>query len=287
MEKIILYYKFVRLDDTESVKWWQRELCERLDLKGRILISNQGINGTLGGDLKALRSYKRAMNEHNLFKGIEYKWSDGGAGDFPKLAVKVRDETVTLGLPHIYNSDVGWRLKPDEFHEMAATDPDVVVFDARNNYESAIGKFKGAVTPDIDNFRDLTEKIKEYGHLKDKKVVTYCTGGIRCETFSALLKKEGFKDVYQLEGGIVKYGEKYGDKGLWEGKCFVFDNRMSIAFSDKSKDIGECVHCGGKTSNYLNCSNKQCNKLMLVCNDCRRQTICSNDCLSKYTAPTA
>lgn len=268
MEKIILYYKFVKIADTETVKWWQRELCERLGLKGRILISSEGINGTLGGDFKALKLYKRAMSEHTLFKGIEYKWSAGAAEDFPRLAVKVRQETVTLGLPKITPENSGKKLKPKEFHDMISTDPNVVVFDARNNYESAIGKFKNAITPDIENFRDLPSMVKDYEHLKDKKIVTYCTGGIRCETFSALLKKEGFKRVYQLEGGIVKYGEAYGDEGLWEGKCFVFDKRMSIAFSDNSKDIGECVHCGGKTSKYINCANKQCNKLILVCESC-------------------
>lgn len=278
MEKIILYYQFVKISDTESVKCWQRELCERLGLKGRILISQEGLNGTLGGDFKALKSYKRAMNEHSLFKGIEYKWSEGGTVDFPRLSVKVRTETVTLGLPEITPENSGTKLKPQELNELLASDPDVVLFDARNNYESAIGKFRGAITPDICNFRDLPSKIKEYKHLKNKKVVTYCTGGIRCETFSALLKKEGFKRVYQLEGGIVKYGEKYGDSGHWEGKCFVFDNRMSIAFSNESKDIGACVHCGNKTSNYLNCANKACNKLILVCAKCNHQTLCSLVC---------
>lgn len=284
MEKIILYYKFVKITDTESVKWWQRELCERLGLKGRILISTEGINGTLGGDFKALKLYKRAMNEHSLFKNIAYKWSDGGSEDFPRLGVKVRSETVTLGLPEVTPENSGEKLKPDEFHEMISSDPDVVLFDARNNYESAIGKFKGAITPDVNNFRDLPEKIKEYSDLKDKKVVTYCTGGIRCETLSALLKQEGFKRVYQLEGGIVKYGEKYGDKGHWEGKCFVFDKRMSIAFSDEPSDIGACVHCDTKTSNYLNCANKICNKLVLVCPNCAinpSEQCCSEACNRK------
>lgn len=279
MEKIILYYKFVRIADPETVKLWQRELCEHLSLRGRIIISKEGINGTLGGDFKALKRYKRAMNEHSLFKNIHYKWSEGGSGDFPKLSVKVRNETVTLGLPEITPETAGKRLKPAEFHEMVHNDPDVVLLDARNSYESAIGKFKGAVTPDIHNFRDLPGKTKEYEALKDKKVVTYCTGGIRCETFSALLKQEGFKDVYQLDGGIVSYGEQYGDDGLWEGKCFVFDRRLSIAFSDTSKDIGECVHCQDKTSNYINCANKACNRLILVCKNCQEQTTtCSNKC---------
>lgn len=287
VEKIILYYKFVRIADTETVKFWQRDLCERLGLKGRVVISREGINGTLGGDYSALKKYKRIMSEHSLFKGIEYKWSEGGVVDFPRLSVKVRAETVTLGLPEITPENSGTKLKPQELNELLAADPDVVMLDARNNYESAIGKFKGAITPDIDNFRDLPGIVKDYEHLKDKKVVTYCTGGIRCETFSALLKKEGFKRVYQLDGGIVKYGQKYGDSGHWEGKCFVFDNRMSLAFSNESKDIGDCVHCQAKTSNYLNCANAACNKLILVCADCNQKTICSANCVQKVSVVSA
>ncbi len=284
MQKIILYYKFVKIADTESVKLWQRELCERLGLKGRVLISSEGINGTLGGDYSALKLYKRAMSGHSLFTNIAYKWSDGSGEDFPRLSVKVRQETVTLGLPDITPEYCGERLQPEEFHELIKNDPEVVLLDARNNYESAIGKFKGAITPDIANFRDLPGKIKDYEGLKDKKVVTYCTGGIRCETFSALLKKEGFRRVYQLEGGIVKYGEKYGDAGHWEGKCFVFDQRMSIGFSAQSTDIGACVHCAAKTSNYLNCANKTCNKLILVCQTCHHQTACGLDCRAALLA---
>jgi UPF0176 protein len=278
MQKITLYYKFVKIGDTETVKLWQRELCERLGLKGRILISAEGINGTLGGELRALKTYRRAMSEHSLFKGIVYKWSEGSAADFPRLSVKIRSETVTLGLPEITPENCGERLKPEQFHEMVANDPEVVLLDARNNYESAIGRFKGAITPDIANFRELPGKIADFEHLKNKKVITYCTGGIRCETFSALLKKEGFERVYQLDGGIVKYGEKYGDSGYWEGKCFVFDSRISIAFSGDSQDIGACLHCLAKSSDYINCANPACNKFYLACTDCSQKITCSTAC---------
>jgi UPF0176 protein len=278
MEKIILYYKFVPIPDTETVLMWQRALCEKLGLKGRILISNKGLNGTLGGDIKSLKAYRKAMNEHSLFKGIEYKWSDGSANDFPKLSIKVRSETVTLGWePTVDESGVvggGKHLKPEQVHKLLdERGEDVVFFDGRNKYEASIGKFKNAIVPDVNTFKEyMTELDKpEYETLKKKPVVTYCTGGIRCETLSALMREKGFEEVYQLDGGIVKYGEKYGDAGHWEGKLFVFDKRMKLGFSDKAKDIATCENCGKKTSNQVNSTNIR-RRLHIVCEHCANKT---------------
>ena len=278
MEKIILYYIFVPIHDTETVLFWQRALCEKLGLKGRIILSNKGLNGTLGGDLKSLKAYKKAMNEHSLFKGIEYKWSDGSADDFPKLSIKVRSETVTLGWePTVDKNGVvggGKHLKPVQVHELIKErGDDVVFFDGRNKYEASIGKFKNAVVPDVNSFKEyLIELDKpEYDDIKKKTVVTYCTGGIRCETLSALMKEKGFKDVYQMDGGIVKYGEQYKDDGYWEGKLFVFDKRMKLGFSSESKDIAMCEKCGRKTSNQINSTNIR-RRLHIICEDCVKVT---------------
>lgn len=274
MEKIILYYKFVPIKDTETVLAWQRALCEKLGLKGRILISGKGINGTLGGELRSLKAYKKAMNEHSLFNDITYKWSDGSAEDFPKLSVKVRSETVTLGWePKVNKKGViggGKHLKPEQVHKLVETrGEDVVFFDGRNKYEAQIGKFKNAVVPDVNTFKEyLVELDKpEYDEIKKKPIVTYCTGGIRCETLSALMKEKGFEEVYQIDGGIVKYGEKYADEGYWEGKLFVFDKRMKLAFSGKSKDIAICEKCGEKTSNQINSTNIR-RRLHIICESC-------------------
>jgi UPF0176 protein len=275
MEKIILYYKFMPIADPQTVMFWQRALCEKLGLKGRILISGKGLNGTLGGNIKALKAYRKTMNEHPLFGGIEYKWSDGSAEDFPKLSIKVRSETVTLGWePTVNENGViggGEHLKPEQVHELVERKglDEVVFFDGRNKYEASIGKFKNAVVPDVNSFKEyLTELEKpEYDELKEKTVVTYCTGGIRCETLSALMKEKGFKDVYQMDGGIVKYGEKYADAGYWEGKLFVFDKRMKLGFSDNSKDIAICEKCGKHTSNQINSTNIR-RRLHIVCEDC-------------------
>ncbi len=278
MQKIILYYKFAPITDPEAVRLWQRTLCESLQLRGRILISKHGINGTVGGDIKDVKAYVKATKQYPLFKSTVFKWSDGTREHFPKLSIKVRDELVALGAAdelQVNEHGVvggGTHLKPEEVHKLVAErGGDVVFFDGRNAHEAAVGKFKNAVVPDTTTSKDFKKELEDpkYNGIKDKPVVTYCTGGIRCEVISSMMKKRGFKEVYQIDGGIVKYGEKYADDGLWEGSLYVFDDRMNIRFSDKSKDIGECVHCQGKTSNYENCAVKSCNKLVLICENCK------------------
>ncbi len=287
MQKVILYYKFIPVTDPEMTMRWQRELCTRLGLKGRIIISRHGINGTLGGELKSLRQYKSEMNKSVIFKGIIYKWSQGSGQDFPRLSVKVRPELVAFGRPDEIEVDEkgvrggGQHLKPAQLHKLVEErGEEVVFFDGRNAYEAQIGKFKGAVVPDTKTTHDFVRELEsdKYDDIKDKPVVTYCTGGIRCEVLSTLMKNRGFKEVYQIDGGIVKYGEKYGDDGLWEGALHIFDNRMVHRFSDKSTDIGTCVHCQAKTSNYENCSNVACNRLVLICQKClvAETPVCDN-----------
>lgn len=287
MQKVILYYKFVPIKDPEAVRLWQRSLCERLNLKGRILIAEHGINGTLGGDSKDLKAYVKETKSFATFKDMVFKWSDGRADDFPKLVVKVRPEIVTFGVADEITVNEkgivggGHRLKPQQVHELLAKrGKEVVFFDGRNKHEAAVGKFKDAVVPDVDHTREFSQELShpKYDELKDKPVVTYCTGGIRCEVLSVLMKKHGFQEVYQLDGGIVKYGEEYGDDGLWEGSLYVFDDRLTTKFSDKAKDIGSCIYCRATTSNYKNCANKDCNRLILVCDNCRQQDKCP-DCL--------
>ncbi len=279
MQKVILFYKFIPVSDPEMTMRWQRELCERLNLSGRVILSPHGINGTLGGDIEDLRRYKREMNKSIVFKDIMYKWSDGSRDDFPKLSIKVRDELVAFkatGEIEVNEKGIvggGKHLKPEQLHKLVQ-EKEVVFFDGRNAYEAQVGKFKDAVIPTTETTRDFIKEIEDskYNELKDKPVVTYCTGGVRCEVLSMLMKKRGFKEVYQMDGGIVKYGEKYGDEGLWEGSLYIFDQRMNRRFSDKSKDIGECVHCSNKTSNYENCADVSCNKLVLICETCRNNT---------------
>lgn len=291
MEKIILYYKFVPVADPYITMLWQRQLCERHGLKGRIILSKHGINGTLGGPLAGLKAYKKAMNETTVFKSITYKWSEGKAGDFPKLSIKVRPELVAFGDPDGIEVDEkgviggGKHLKPDQVNKLVEErGDDVVFFDGRNAYEAQIGKFKNAHVPNVERTRNFLAALDspEYDEMKQKPVVTYCTGGIRCEILSAQMIKKGFKEVYQVDGGIVKYGEKYADDGLWEGALYVFDKRMDTKFSDKAKDIGVCIHCQGKTSNFENCAYKPCNNLVLMCESCHTANdTCSSECQKK------
>lgn len=294
MQKILLYYKFTPLADPEAVRLWQRSICERYNLRGRILLSKHGINGTLGGDVDGLKAYVKETKQFDGFSGMKFKWSDGTTDHFPKLSIRVRDEIVTFGAADEIDVDEhgivngGIHLKPEQVHELVKQRGDDVVFlDGRNSYEAAIGRFKNAVVPDVRHTREFISELQkpEYDKFKDKAVVTYCTGGIRCEVLSTLMKKRGFKEVYQIDGGIVKYGEKYADDGLWEGALYVFDGRIKTRFSDKSKDIGECVHCQGKTSNYENCALKSCNNLVLICENCRTsKEVCSDACQTQLAA---
>ena len=282
--KILLYYVFTPLADPDAVRLWQRDLCEGLGLRGRILISKDGLNGTLGGDLPALKRYVRKTRDYPAFKNIDFKWSEGTgldeqglSLDFPRLVVKVRDEIVSFGAPGELRVDDtgvidgGTKLAPAELHELVAErGDDVVFFDGRNAFEAEIGKFKNAVVPDVATTRDFVAELDsgKYDHLKDKPVVTYCTGGIRCEVLSGLMKARGFDEVYQLDGGIVRYGEAYGDNGLWDGSLYVFDQRMSVDFSANTEVIGRCSVCSEPTKNMLNCRDLSCREQLVVCEAC-------------------
>lgn len=277
MQKIILYYKFTPIDTPELMKLWQKTLAEKLNLRGRVLISKHGINGTLGGEMDDLKMFIKESKQFEGFKDTVYKWSDGSREDFPRLSVKVRDEIVAFGTPDelkVNEKGVvggGKHLKPEAVHRLVEErGEDVVFFDGRNAYEAAIGKFKNAIVPDTRTSKDFVKELEsgKYDEIKDKPIVTYCTGGIRCEILSSLMKNRGFKEVYQIDGGIMKYGEKYADDGLWEGSLVVFDDRKKVDFSDSPAVIGTCVRCEGKTSNYENCMVPTCNLRVLLCEDC-------------------
>jgi UPF0176 protein len=292
MQKVILYYKFTPLSDPESVRLWQKTLLERFNLRGRILISKHGINGTVGGDIKDVKAYVKETKQYPGFKDTVFKWSDGTGDEFPRASVKVREEIVSFKAGDELQVDEhgvvggGKHLKPKQVNELVDKyGDDVVFFDGRNAYEAAVGRFKNAVVPNTRTSKDFVAELEsgKYDELKEKKVVTYCTGGIRCEILTPLMKNRGFKEVYQIDGGIVKYGEEFGDDGLWEGSLYVFDNRVGVKFSDKAQDIGECVHCGAKTSDYRNCANLACNDQILVCQNCDQQTYCAA-CLASVPA---
>jgi UPF0176 protein len=288
LPKVILYYAFTPISDTAVIKVWQKFLCQSLNLKGRIIISSQGINGVLGGDIDDLKKYIRQSRSYEGFAKMKFKWSDGTGNDFPKLSVKVRPELVAFGNTDEIKVDKdgviggGKNLKPSEVDELVSKrGDDVVFFDGRNSFEAQVGRFKNAVVPDTATTRDFVSEIKsgKYDHLKDKPIITYCTGGIRCEVLSAVMKTRGFKEVYQIDGGIITYGKEIGDDGLWEGALHTFDNRMSLKFSERSKSIGQCEDCSGPATRFYDCPKVPCNSLNLLCTKCAQgmsNQICSH-----------
>ncbi len=266
---VLLYYRYVRIEEPHRFAADHRRLALSLGLTGRIIVAEEGINGTVAGSVVAARAYREALRQDPRFAEMPCKESAGDVDTFPKLSIKVRSEIVTLGLPLPFDParDSAPHLPPADWKRLAESDPDAVLFDARNDYESAVGRFRGAITPPIGNFRELPEAIDAYKHLKDKKILMYCTGGIRCEKASALLRQNGFREVYQLDGGIMNYARELGNEDeLWEGDCFVFDNRLvlPIATAGGRPPAGRCAHSGRPTSHYRNCLHNPCNRLFLV-----------------------
>jgi UPF0176 protein len=287
---VLLYYKYVRVEDPAAFMREQRALCESLGLRGRILIGTEGINGTVAGTEAATTAYQQALHARPEFSDVVFKISHAGAQPFPKLEIKVRREIVTLGAGAALDPtrDTAPHVPPAEWKRMIEEE-DVVLFDVRNRYESEVGRFKGAITPPIENFRELPAILPQYADLKDKKVLMYCTGGIRCEKAGALFRQAGFKNVFQLEGGIVSYGDQVGD-AHWEGDCFVFDERMTVPVgtTEPKAPIGRCEHTGRATRHVINCLHDPCHKIILVaeetlaedpdarlCRDCRRAGLTS------------
>ena len=227
--------------------------------------------------MDAVKVYRRRTRGYAPFRDIDFKWSGGTGDDFPRLRVRVRDEIVTFGTPDEVKVDEngiiggGIHLAPAEVNELvAARGDDVVFFDGRNAYEAGIGRFRGAVVPDTETTPDFVSEIEsgKYDHLKDKAVITYCTGGVRCEILSLLMKNRGFSEVYQIDGGIVRYTDSYGDRSLWQGSLYVFDNRLKVDFSDDPEVLGVCGHCGASTNRFHNCSVGSCRKRILLCGTC-------------------
>lgn len=282
MGKILIYYKYVPINDPQEVVNWQKAVCLALGLKGRILIAKEGINGTVGGSDNAAEIYKKIMLSHPLFDDVDIKESEGAADHFPRLRVVVRNEIVTLGVDpeKITAKDGGKHLTPDEVHTLLSNRPeDLVILDARNDFESAIGAFKDSITPPIKHFRDLPKYIDEHlDQFKDKKVLMHCTAGVRCERATAYLKSKGVaKEIYQIEGGIHRYIEKYPD-GFFRGKNYVFDGRLSVKANDDI--LGKCALCSIPCDDYNNCLNADCNKHFICCDDCiqKYNYTCGTNC---------
>lgn len=293
--EILLYYKYASIRNPDKFAAEQRAFCEKHGLKGRIIVAKEGINGTIEGTLKATKAYREFLNSKPGFKKIHWKVSEGDGQSFPRLSVKVRPEIVSLSLEKPEpgkrrETDVdprkvtGVHLKPEELRAWFEKGEDFTIIDMRNDYEHKVGHFEGSVLPPLTNFRDLPKvlpKLKQkYGK---KKVLTVCTGGVRCEKASGYLIKKGFKDVYQLDGGIVSYMEKYPGEHF-KGSLYVFDKRVTMNFDHLGKKahevIGQCDKCGVKTESYADCTNQDCRNQMLCCAVCvaADKAYCSAEC---------
>lgn len=215
---VILFYQYTRIEEPARFVEEQRRLCESLRLKGRVLVAHEGINGTLAGEPEEIGRYCGEMRRDARFAGLEFKWSEGAPDTFPKLVVKARREIVSLSLREDVevSSSRATHLSPAEWRaRLENAGPETVVLDVRNRYESDAGRFEGAIAPPIENFRELPGLVGQWEHLKDKTVLMYCTGGIRCEKAAALLQREGFRDVCLLHGGILAYHEQAGREHWW------------------------------------------------------------------------
>lgn len=282
--QVLLYYKYVQINDPETFAQEHLNFCKELGLKGRILVAEEGINGTVSGTVDATKEYMDAMHADERFSDMVFKIDEHDGHAFKKMHVRPRKELVTLRLEEDIdpNELTGEYLEPKEFYEALKRD-DVVVLDARNDYEYDLGHFRGAIRPDIKAFRELPEWVRKNRELfEGKKILTYCTGGIRCEKFSGWLKREGFEDVAQLHGGIAMYGkdpEVQGD--LWDGKMYVFDERIAVPVNRKEHVVvGRDYFDGTPCERYVNCANPECNKQILCSEENEHKYLrgCTHEC---------
>lgn len=284
--QIILFYTYVHIANPEVLAKELKGLQERLGITGRTIIAFEGINATLEGTTEQITEFLSFFLSDPRFAKTHIKRSAGMGNAFPKCSVKVREEIVTSGCSIDPRQVTGKRLSPEELHTWLRTGKEFYIIDMRNAYEHAVGYFEGSIKPAMDNFRDLPLFIESLSHLKDKVVLTVCTGGVRCEKASGYLLSQGFSNVYQLDGGIVSYMEKYPNQDF-VGKLYVFDNRMLMGFytDDPSHTIvGRCIVCCGSCERFTNCHNHDCHRQVLACENCERQSsrfICKTKCKEK------
>jgi len=258
--KNILFYKYVNIGDPEQLKEEQIKLANSFSLLGTILVANEGINGCLSGNEVGLENYKKALMIKKEFFDIKFKEGPSNKHTFKKLYVRVRDEIVSSRFKTNLDKSAPY-IEPKQLKQLLDNDEDFVLLDARNNYEIKMGRFKDAIHLNLYTFREFPSKINQLKNLKNKKIITYCTGGVRCEKASAFLRENGFNNVYQLHGGILAYGQECGNSH-WEGKCFVFDTRGAIDIDPNSysEPITQCVLCNLPNADLFNCTLTSCDK---------------------------
>jgi UPF0176 protein len=281
--QVLLFYKYVTITNATELMGFVRTLAEKHELTGRALIAEEGINMTFEGLTENTEAFLGEFLLDQRFADMKIKRSEGTGNAFPKLVVKVREEIVGTRFPkEMANPEVSTapRLTPEELRALYEQGEDFTVIDMRNDYEYASGHFKNSINPGLENSRDLPQALPKLEPFKNKKVITVCTGGVRCEKMSAYLMNSGFTDVYQLENGMHGYMEKYPGKDF-EGALYTFDQRKVMDFGGDREVIGTCYLCQAKTEQYVNCANFACHKHFICCDNCTTPegaAYCSEDC---------
>ena len=245
MLTICALYKFTRLDDFEEIQGPLKLFLDSLNIRGTLLLAREGVNGTIAGDNDSIMKSLDYLQKDKRLVGLEYKFSYSEKPPFKRLKVKLKKEIVTLGVSDIDPTfSSGTYVKPADWNELI-NDPDVVLIDTRNNYEFEIGSFKGSINPNTETFREFPAYTKNnLEKYRDKKIAMFCTGGIRCEKSTAYLKSKGFENVFHLQGGILKYLEEVKEnESLWEGECFVFDDRVAVKHNLELGKYDQCHAC--------------------------------------------
>lgn len=281
---VLLYYHYATIDNLVEFREEHQAFCNNNNLLGRIYIATEGINGTLSGLRPDVERYMEMLKADDRFADIVFKIDIEQKHAFNKMHVRIKKELVNLSLLEDVNplKLTGEYVEPSDFYKRMQQD-NTIVIDARNDYEHEVGHFRDAIKPDIRNFRDLPQWIKENEELlKDKNILTYCTGGIRCEKLSGWLKAEGHENVGQLKGGIVTYGRDDIAKGqLWDGQCYVFDKRLKVPINKVEQIVVGRDHFDNKPcERHINCSNPECNKQILTSeeNEAKYLGGCSKEC---------
>lgn len=283
---VLAFYIFTPIDDPQKEVRRHHEFFKTRDIRSRIYISKEGINAQMSAEKTHALEYIDWLKSDERFKDVDVKIHTYHEHAFAKTTVKYKEQLVALDKT-VDTKDGGEHLSADKWKEMLdEKDDDTILIDVRNDYEWVIGHFEGALKPELNTFRkfpEYVEKLKEEYDPKKTKVMMYCTGGIRCELYSALMKNEGFETVYQLDGGVIKYGQRQGTDH-WKGKLFVFDDRLAVPIADDGKDeiISHCKHCGTDSDVYYNCANMDCNELFLCCPSCAEEWkgCCCKECQS-------
>ena len=302
---ILLFYKFQKIKNPEYFARKYKRACKKLGICGKVLIAKEGVNGSISGTKEQVEKYKEFLLSQNGFEDVKFKEETAFKHPFTKMNVRVRKEIISLKKKININKK-GKYLAPKEFLELYNKDDinckdnknlkkedknkeSVIILDARNYYEYDLGRFKNAINPNIKTFREFPLFIEKFKknfsekEIKNKKIVMYCTGGIRCEKASAYMKEQGFENVYQLEDGIINFCQQFPNT-VWEGKCFVFDKRLMTNINQNNKPISKCINCNEFCDLYRNCKNLKCDKLVIMCVKCQEklQGCCSKECLGEF-----